>query len=252
MTAWPGDPTQTGRLGLFAAGKICSAVRLVKFASRRLLRLLRFLFAGLSLFCLAAAKPADWAKAIDRLTDADIAHPPARDGIVFVGSSSIARWETLAADFPGRAVIQRGFGGSELADSVFYADRIVIPYHPRLVVLYAGENDIATGKTAEAVAGDFEAFCARVLPALPDVRIIFVSLKPSPLREKFMPEFARANALIAATCARNPRLTFVDVYHAMLDAQGRTRPELYVGDRLHMNHDGYAIWIRLLNPLLTP
>ncbi len=224
----------------------------MKLIVRRLLRLPFFLFAGLGLFSLASAKPADWAKDIDRLTADDIAHPPAKDGIVFVGSSSILRWETLAADFPGLPVIRRGFGGSELADSVFYADRIVIPYHPRLVVLYAGENDIAAGKTAETVAGDFEAFCAKVLPALPDVRIIFVSLKPSPLRKKFMPEFARANALIAATCARNPRLTFVDVYHAMLDAQGRTRSELYVWDYLHMNHDGYAIWIRLLNPLLAP
>jgi hypothetical protein len=239
-------------LGLFAAGKICSAVRLVKLVSRRLLCLLLFLFAGLCLSSPAPAKPTDWAKDIDRLTAADIAHPQVRDGIVFVGSSSILRWETLAADFPGLPVIRRGFGGSELADSVFFADRIVIPYHPRLVVLYAGENDIAAGKTAETVAGDFDAFCAKVLPALPEVRIIFVSLKPSPLREKFLPEFVRANALIAAACARNPRLTFVDVYHAMLDAQGRTRPELYVADRLHMNHDGYAIWVRLLNPLLTP
>jgi GDSL-like Lipase/Acylhydrolase family len=227
-------------------------VYLVKLVFRRLLRLPLFLFAGLFWFSLASAKPTDWAKDIDRLTAGDIARPPARDGIVFVGSSSILRWETLAADFPGLPVIRRGFGGSELADSVFYADRIVIPYHPRLVVLYAGENDIAAGKSAEAVAADFDAFCAKVLPALPDVRIIFISLKPSPLRKKFMPEFARANALIAAACARNPRLTFVDVYHAMLDAQGRTRPELYVGDHLHMNHDGYATWIHLLSPLLTP
>jgi GDSL-like Lipase/Acylhydrolase family len=239
-------------LDLFETGKTCSAVHLVKLVPRRLFCIALLLSAGLAPFCPAPARPADWAKAIDRLTADDAAHPPAKEGIVFVGSSSIARWETLAADFPDLPVIRRGFGGSELADSVFYADRIVIPCHPRLVVLYAGENDIAAGKTAETVAADFDAFCAKVLPALPDVRIIFVSLKPSPLREKFMPEFARANALIAAACARNPRLAFVDIYHAMLDSQGRLRPELYVGDRLHMDHDGYAIWIRLLNPLLTP
>ena len=172
--------------------------------------------------------------------------------VVFVGSSSIRLWDTLAVDFPGLPLVQRGFGGSELADSVFYADRIVLPYHPKTVVLYAGENDIASGKTAEKVAADFTVFCQTVHQALPGTRIIYVSIKPSPSREKHLPEFVRANTLIAASCAKDPLLTFVDVYHAMLTDQGALRPELYRTDRLHMVHEGYSIWIKLLRPLLQP
>ncbi len=198
------------------------------------------------------AKPADWAKEIDALTADDATHPPPAHTVVFVGSSSIRRWATLAADFPGLPLVQRGFGGSELADCVFYADRIVLPYRPRIIVLYAGENDIANGKSAETVAADFDAFCARIFAAQPAVRIICVSLKPSPLRAKLMPEFVRANRLLAAACARDRHLAFVDVYHPMLDAAGSPRPELFGPDQLHLVHDGYSLWVSLLNPLLRP
>ncbi|MFI5381836.1 MAG: SGNH/GDSL hydrolase family protein [Tepidisphaerales bacterium] len=210
------------------------------------------LLAGLVLLPAAPAKPADWAAEIAALTAQDATQSPPAGAVVFVGSSSIRLWETLAADFPGLPLVQRGFGGSELADSVYYADRIVLAYHPRLVVLYAGENDIANGASAESVATAFTAFCAKVHTAQPGVRILFVSLKPSPSRVKFLPEFARANTLIAAACARDPRLTFVDVFHPMLNAAGAPRPELFRADQLHMLHDGYLIWVRLLAPLLQP
>jgi lysophospholipase L1-like esterase len=199
----------------------------------------------------AYAKPSDWTAEIDNLTKADAAHPPAAHGIVFVGSSSIRFWETLEQDFPGLPVIRRGFGGSELADSVYYLDRLVLPYQPRTVVLYAGENDIAAGKTPEMVAADFHAFCAKLQAALPEVRIFYLSMKPSPLRWALHEKMQHGNALIAADCARDPHLTFVDVYTAMLAPDGQPRPELYRPDMLHMKHEGYEIWIRLLTPLLT-
>ena len=198
------------------------------------------------------AKPADWAADIDRLTQDDAAHPPAPHGIVFVGSSSIRFWTTLAEDFPGLPVIRRGFGGSELADSVAYVDRLVLAYRPDTVVLYAGENDIAAGVAAEKVAADFDAFCAAVRAKLPAARIIYLGMKPSPARWAFREKLQRGNTLIAAACARDPQLRFVDTFPPMLDAAGQPRPELFREDRLHMKHEGYAIWAKLLRPLLQP
>jgi lysophospholipase L1-like esterase len=201
----------------------------------------------------AMAAPERWLKEIDQMTQADQASPPAPGGIVFVGSSSIRLWKTLAEDFPGRNVINRGFGGSHLEDSVFYFDRIVASYRPRAVVLYAGENDLAGGgKSPEQLAEDFARFHTKLRAVLPEARLIYISCKPSPSRVKALEKFRAANALIAAACAKDPLCSFVDVFPEMLDAQGGPRPEFFVGDMLHMNSRGYAIWTRLLTPLLAP
>ncbi len=196
------------------------------------------------------AAPEKWAEAINKFTQADTTRPPPSGGVVFVGSSSIVRWATLEKDFPGVTVVNRGFGGSELADSVFYADRIVIPYRPRTVVVYAGENDLNTGQTPEKVFGDFKAFVAKVHGALPKAKIVFIAIKPSPSREKIKAQVVRANALIAAECALDPRLAFADIYTPMLTAKGEMRPELFVKDMLHLNEAGYAVWVPVVAPFL--
>jgi hypothetical protein len=188
-----------------------------------------------------AAAPEKWASTIDAFTKADAAHPPAKDGVVFVGSSTIVKWTTLEKDFPGLPIIKRGFGGSELSDSVFYAARIVTAYAPRTVVVYAGENDLQLGKTAEEVHGYFRAFVAKVHAALPHTRIVFIGMKPSPSRAKIHDKVKAANALIAADCAKDDRLRFVEVWNAMLDAKGGLRPDIFVADQLHLNPAGYAI-----------
>lgn len=218
---------------------------------RRFLRLLP----ALLLVTAALAAPEKWAADIDKLTAADTAQPPPRGAVVFVGSSSIRLWTSLAEDFPDITPINRGFGGSELADSVFYADRIVIPYAPRLVVLYAGENDLAdlqAPKSPEKVLADFRAFRARIHAALPRTRIIYLSIKESPSRERVRAEVRAANRLIAADCATDPRCTFVDVATPLLDAQGGYRPELFKADQLHLLPAGYAIWTKVLAPHLKP
>jgi len=210
-------------------------------------------FAVLVLFALtsfALTAPEKWAPAIAALTSDDETNPPAPHGIVFVGSSSIARWKTLAQDFPGLPVINRGFGGSKIGDGVFYADRIVIPYAPRIVVLYSGENDLAAGESPESVYEGFKAFVAKVHVALPESRIIYVSMKPSPSRWALADKFVTGNRLIAAECARDPRLTFLDVWSPMLGPDGKPRPELFVQDQLHLNHDGYLLWVKLIAPRL--
>lgn len=211
-------------------------------------RFLILLYAALIPF--ACAAPERWAKDIAAFAQADRAHPPAPHGIVFVGSSSIAKWKTLATDFPGLPMINRGFGGSEIGDAVFYADQIVIAYAPRIVVLYSGDNDLAAGKSPESVEEKFRAFVAKVHAALPQTRIVFIAMKPSPSRWGLRAKYVAGNRMIAADCARDPRLSFVDVWPVMLGADGQPRPDIFLADRLHMNHRGYELWIKLLNPLL--
>ncbi|MBI5381902.1 MAG: hypothetical protein HZA31_08380 [Opitutae bacterium] len=211
----------------------------------------RLLFVvALLLAPLAFAAPEKWLPAIEKLTANDATQPPPRHGVVFVGSSSIVKWTTLTRDFPDERVIQRGFGGSELADSVAYADRIVIPYAPRLVVLYAGDNDLKTGKTPEAVHANFREFVAKIQAALPHTRILYIAIKPSPARWTLREKIVRANELIAAECAKNPLLAFADVYKPMLNEKGEPRPELFMKDMLHLNEAGYALWRQIVAPKL--
>ena len=213
---------------------------------------LRFLTAALALAVapLALGTPEKWAAAIDKFTETDAIHPPPKDGIVFVGSSSIVKWTSLERDFPGLKVINRGFGGSELGDSAFYVERIVIPYRPRVVVVYAGDNDLQAGKSPEDVLADFQSFSSKIHSALPKARIVYIAIKPSPSRWSIKDKIVRANELIAAECAKDKRDAFADVYTPMLNAKGEPRPELFVKDMLHMNEKGYAIWKPVVAPLI--
>jgi len=147
-------------------------------------------------------------------------------------------------------VLNRGFGGSEIADSVRYADRILATRKPPLVVMYAGSNDINAGKSPATVAADFRAFTAKVWDRLPTTQIAFISIAPNPARFSQIDRVREANGLIAATCSADPRLRFVDVVPLMLGPDGRPRRELFVDDGLHMNDSGYRIWVPLLRPLL--
>lgn len=214
-------------------------------------RLLVLLLTFAALALPAFAAPDFWAKEIDALTAQDAVHPPAKGGVVFVGSSSIRLWKTLAEDFPGVGTINRGFGGSELADSVFYFDRLVSPHQPRLVVLFAGTNDLKNGKTPEAVAADFKAFRAQLHAALPAAKLIYLSITLAPSRANLHDAMRTANRLIAADCATDPRCTFVDINTPMAGDKPAPGPELFVEDQLHLNSAGYAIWTKVLSPHLA-
>lgn len=194
----------------------------------------------------------DWERDMQRFAAEDATNPPPKGAVLFVGSSSIRMWATLAQDFPGIAVVNRGFGGSEIRDSTWYADRIVVPYAPRTIVFYAGENDLNSGRSPQQVLGDFRAFVERVRRDLPRARIVLVSIKPSPLRAAQLPAQREANALLREEIARTRNAVFVDVATPMLGADGQPRAELFIEDRLHMNHAGYEIWRGLIAPLLPP
>jgi lysophospholipase L1-like esterase len=180
----------------------------------------------------------------------DKTNPPARDAILFTGSSSIRKWTTLARDFNTHKVINRGFGGSQISDSTYYADRIVFPYQPRKIVFFSGSNDIAAGKTAEQVFDDFKAFVQKVRGALPKVEIDFISITTSPLRWHQVEQVKKANGLISSWISTQDHLTFINVFPATLAEDGHPKPELFLADRLHMNARGYAIWTSIIEPYL--
>ena len=142
------------------------------------------------------AGPGQWLPAMEAFARQDQVQPPPQQGVLFIGSSSINYWHSLAEDFPGVPVINRGFGGSAIEDSTYYAGRIVTPYHPRLIVMYAGDNDVYEGHAAQQVADDFKAFVARVRKDLPAVPVVYISIKPSVSRWALWPAMREANGLI--------------------------------------------------------
>jgi len=193
---------------------------------------------------------AKWEPEIRAFETSDAAHPPPQNGILFVGSSSIRLWKTLAADFPDLPVINRGFGGSQIIDSIYLADRIVTPYHPRQIVMYAGANDISNGKTPEQVLGDFKAFVAKAHSHLPQTTIYFIAIAGNPARWSQVDRVREANKLVRDFCEATPHLQFIDVFGPMMGPDGQPKPDIFVEDRLHMNAKGYAIWKDIIRPYL--
>jgi lysophospholipase L1-like esterase len=193
-----------------------------------------------------------WSKDIAAFTAADLRQGLQPGGVLFLGSSSIRLWDDLETQFSALpVVIKRGFGGAKLSDCVYYLDRLVIPHRPRLVLVYAGENDLAEGETADEVLRQFTALVVGVHAVLPQTRIAFISIKPSPARVRLMPEIRRANALVRQYVATAPNADFVDVFTPMLDGEGKPRRELFRADALHLNAKGYALWKSVIAPHLN-
>ncbi|WP_303312361.1 SGNH/GDSL hydrolase family protein [Hymenobacter sp. BT730] len=227
--------------------------------------ILRFQSAGLLFLLLARLtsfaqttsappiNPAQWAEELRAFARQDSLTPAPRKPILFYGSSSIRKWETLAKDFPGLPVLNRGFGGSRFPDAIYFFEKLVVPYRPRQVVLYEGDNDIAAGATPQEVFQSFLSFekLMRQNKKLRRVPLVFLSIKPSPSRWALYPKIQEANTLIQQYIGQHPqRLKFVDVGTPMLGANGKPRPELFVQDSLHMTPAGYEIWTRTVGPYL--
>ncbi len=196
--------------------------------------------------------PLRWEPEIAKIETRLKATPPAPGGIFFAGSSSIRLWD-LTASFPDLTLVNTGFGGSEIADSTHFAPRLLIPWQPRLIVFYAGDNDSANGLSAARIASDFQAFATKIHEALPACRIVYLPIKPSIAREKLRSVQHEANTIIAQHCAAHPnRLQYLDVATPLLAKDGGLRPELYQKDGLHLSPAAYQIWTTLLRPLLLP
>lgn len=198
---------------------------------------------------LHAQQPIDpnrWESTIQKFEAEDKQSGPAKGGIVFIGSSSIARWTNLAESFPNLKVVNRGFGGSEMSESAKYASRVVVPRAPRIVVLYTGENDLNRGLTPDAVASDFSAFATTVRTSLPATRIVVIGLKPSLLRWKLRDAMHQTNTMIRTRCAADRNCVYVDPWPSMIGKDGTPKPELFVEDGLHMTPEGYKAWTQML------
>ncbi len=165
-----------------------------------------------------------------------------RDSVVFYGSSTIRLWTSLDEDFPQIQLLNLGFGGSTLAACAWYIERLVMPAHPRAVILYAGDNDLGEGRQPQEVYLFFCALAEKIQRYLPGVPLSFISIKPSPARWGIVDEIRKTNLLIEREIFRLPNTEFIDLSAAMLDANGQPRHELYQADGLHLTPAGYAVW----------
>lgn len=203
------------------------------------------LFASSSAFSQIAepyTRASSWEKDISAFEEIDRKQTPPEKAVLFTGSSSIRMWTTLARDFPSIKFINRGFGGSHLEDLVYFAPRIVLPYKPKLIVVYSGENDIEAGQSAENVLADFKAFVEFRDKNLPRTPIVYISIKPSVLRWSKWPEMKRGNDLIKAEITKRKRVRYADLASKMLGPDGKPLPDIFLADNLHLNAKGYAIW----------
>ena len=200
----------------------------------------------------SAAQAQDWEPSIRKFEEQDKINPPKPGCIVFAGSSSFARWDTLVEEMKPLDVMNRGFGGSQYSDLNQYVKRIVIAYHPRAVVVYEGDNDLEPGssKTPEVVAKDARTLVQTIRAALPETWIYLISIKPSPSRLSVWPRMQEANRMIRDFAGTQEHVEYIDVTSAMFDSKGNLRADLFVEDGLHPNAKCYALWTSIIKPLL--
>ena len=191
-----------------------------------------------------------WEQTLAAFAAADLKNAPPHGAVLFVGSSSIRLWDNLEEQFKDARVLKRGFGGSRLTDCVKHLDRLVITYQPRLVMLYAGDNDLAEGGSPEEVLERVKAFADGVHGRLPDTQVTFISIKPSPARRALIQKARAANELVRAYADTHPKVDYIDVFTPMLAADGAPRAELFSKDALHLNDEGYALWRRIIQPFV--
>ena len=195
--------------------------------------------------------PTRFADQVQQFDSLDAVRPPKTNGTVFVGSSSIRMWKEAEKKFKKYNVINRGFGGSQASDANYYFDQLVKKYEPAKIVYYEGDNDLAAGKSPETVLEDFQEFVSKVENELPETKVGFLSIKPSPSRWHLLEQLQKANALIKAYCNEKENLTYIDVYTPMLGNNGRPIPSLFLKDSLHMTPKGYLIWNKQVDPFLN-
>ena len=205
---------------------------------------------SLSFPLIAGAADNPFVKEIDLFERMEAITMPPSNAALFVGSSSIRLWRTMQRDLSPFPVVNRGFGGSTIADCTFFIPRIVTRYAPAVIFLYAGDNDIAAGNSPEQVLADFRAFVAGCRKSQPAVSIRFISIKPSPARWNLWEKTQKANALVKQYTTGQKGLGYIDVATPMLDQKGTVRGELFLSDRLHMNSEGYRIWTSIIKPIV--
>ena len=187
---------------------------------------------------------------IQTIKQYDKIYAPPKAPILFIGSSSIRLWSDLERTFSDDVVLNRGIGGAVVNDISFYVDSLVTPYEPRQVLIYVGENNIGDGATSETVLTETQHLLTLIRQRFPNIPISYIAMKPSPSRDKYRAALEKANTLIRQYITTQKNMSFIDVYTPMLTADGKSRPELFLEDQLHMNQQGYDIWIKEITPHL--
>jgi lysophospholipase L1-like esterase len=179
-----------------------------------------------------------------------ISFPP-KDAILLIGSSSFTKWTDVQDYFPGYPIINRGFGGSTLLDEIRYVDDIVFPYQAKQIIIYCGENDLASSDTVTAlmVVDRFKKLF-QMIRNKTEAPIAYISMKPSPSRRHLFPKMREGNQLIKDFITTQKNAAFIDVHQPMLNETGEPIPEIFLDDSLHMNAKGYAIWKKEIEPHL--
>lgn len=179
-----------------------------------------------------------------------LAFPP-KNAVLFIGSSTFTNWKDAQNYFPKHVIINRGFGGSSLPNVINYVGDIVYPYQPKQVVIYCGENDFMTdGTTPDMVVSRAKKLIDTIRFKYPKVPIAYISIKPSPSREKYLPMMIEANAKIKDLLKGIKRTSFINTYNAMFNADGTIMKDIFLSDNLHMNAKGYTIWQKIMEPYL--
>ena len=190
-----------------------------------------------------------WEKTIREFEQWDSKNTFPSDAVLFVGSSSIKLWPTREC-FEGFGVINRGFGGSQISEVNYFTERIVLRYEPKVIVFYAGDNDIAGGKNARRVFDDYKKFVKLVHSELPGTRIIYVGIKPSRNRWSLWPVMNEANMMIKDFSEKNGRLFYFDSATPLMGSDGKPNVEFFLKDQLHLNDKGYEVWTKQLRPII--
>lgn len=211
----------------------------------KLIALLLFVFAA------AQAQQKDaFYKEIQNFKKQDSIKLPPKNAVLFIGSSTFTKWTDVQTYFPDHTIINRGFGGSSLPNVINYIADIVYPYYPKQVVIYCGENDFAAGVSAAVVVDRVKQLFGLIRQKYPKAQLTFISIKPSPSREKYWPLMMDANKKIVEIIAKMKRASYINTYDAMFDLEGKIMTDIFLSDKLHMNAKGYAIWAKIMEPYL--
>lgn len=208
----------------------------------------------LMLFALAFSqekKPMFW-QDIQEFKKKDQQTPPQKDAILLIGSSSFTKWQDVSDYFPGKTIINRGFGGSRLLDLNYFSEDLLSPYQPKQIIVYCGENDFADDKNlkADVVVERFKTFYQKIRSKFPNIEVDYISIKYSPSREHLWPQMKEANKKIKKFMKKEKKAEFIDITKVMNDSKGNIRKDIFVEDMLHMTPEGYRLWTSVMNPYM--
>ena len=210
------------------------------------------LFIGAHLPAIAQDEgPARFESQVSAYEQEDKQTPFPEGAVLFVGSSSVRMWKTVDNDFPQVPVVNRGFGGSQFSDLLYYLDRLVTCYQPSKIFIYEGDNDISSGKKPQQIVKEAMEVRQKIAQSLPGVPVFFIAAKPSVARWKLRKKYQQLNSQLALYAAKTPATGFVNVWDPALDENGEVLTDIFLEDNLHMNEKGYAIWKAAIDPFMA-